>query len=83
MKFRILKGLGFREELNDGSFALISNNDQYARDNFFIKPEFCEQGIGSWALQEASLCMCHSIHAIYLLTDSPCRTLNFGLWNLG
>lgn len=47
------KGTGvFGEELNDGSFALISNDDQYARDDFFIKPEFRGLGIGPWALQE-------------------------------
>ncbi|KIK01630.1 hypothetical protein K443DRAFT_660590, partial [Laccaria amethystina LaAM-08-1] len=42
----------FGEELNNGSFALISNDDQYSRDDFLIKPEFRRQGIGSWALQE-------------------------------
>ncbi|EDR03184.1 uncharacterized protein LACBIDRAFT_307743 [Laccaria bicolor S238N-H82] len=47
------KGTGvFGEELNYGSFAVISNDAQIAKDDFFIKPEFRGQGIGSWALQE-------------------------------
>ena len=47
------KGTGiFQTELNKGSLAVISDDIQYAKDDLFIRDEYCGRGIGSWALNQ-------------------------------
>jgi len=46
------KGTGvFGTELNKGSLAVISDDVDIAKDDFFIREEFRGRGIGSWALK--------------------------------
>lgn len=48
-----LKGTGaFGDELDQGSFVVLSDDVRSAKDDFFIEEEYRGKGIGMWAMKK-------------------------------